>query len=65
MKRLVTIFEKYPNRSESNKLKNHLYSVNEALQNTFKGTSMKRATTQGQHHFKDIKLKWRNFVDDD
>jgi hypothetical protein len=27
--------------------------------------AIKRATTLGQHGLKEIKLKWRNFVDDD
>jgi hypothetical protein len=27
--------------------------------------AIKRATTHGHHGLKDIKLKWRNFVDDD
>jgi hypothetical protein len=39
--------------------------VADALREATAGVTIKRATTLGQHGLKDIKLKWRNFVDDD
>jgi hypothetical protein len=63
--RLVTIFERQPLRSGSNRLREQLFSVSDALREATAGISIKRATTLGQHGMKDIKLKWRNYVDDD
>lgn len=64
MTKLVSIFEKQT-RNESNKIKNYLVSLAEALKDAYSSADLKRATTQGQHGLKDVKLKWRNFVDDD
>jgi hypothetical protein len=63
--KLLTIFEKQPLRVDKNKLKDYLFSLATALKEEFGGSTVKRATTLGQHGLKDIKLKWRNFVDDD
>lgn len=62
--KLVAIFEKQT-RTENNKIKNYLLRLAEALKDAYSSSAIKRATTQGQHGIKDIKLKWRNFVDDD
>ena len=49
----------------STKLKDYLMALAQSLIECFAGISVKRASTLGQHGLKDIKLKWRNFVDDD
>jgi hypothetical protein len=61
---LIAIFEKQP-RMGTHKLKDYLFTLAQSLKECFAGISVKRATTLGQHGLKDIKLKWRNFVDDD
>lgn len=64
MQRLTAIFARFPPRS-NHRLKDRLFALAETLKDTTNGVAIKRATTLGQHGLKDIKLKWRNFVDDD
>jgi hypothetical protein len=65
---LIHIFEK---QNISDKVREHsprqyLFSLYESLNNEFKGLGKGRQSTFVHSvGLKDVKLKWRNFVDDD
>lgn len=64
----MVIFEKQKVRTQvrQHSPRNILFSLNNALKDEFKNPRKARRTTCFKPYgLKDVKLKWRNFVDDD
>lgn len=67
--KLVTIFDKQKLHGQvrTHSPINYIYTLKDALNNEFKEINISRIGTSSKRSYglKDVKLKWRNFVDDD
>ena len=63
--KLGSIFEKQKAHSHSHSAHQYLESLQAGLTELYKETDFRKVSTARNLELKDVKLKWRNFVDDD
>lgn len=63
--KLGSIFEKQKGHSHSHSAHQYLESLQAGLSELYKETDFQKVSTARNLELKDVKLKWRNFVDDD